>query len=73
VASSGALDASKVQEAQSWVDDFSKELDKSKPKDLRKKIGEFDERLTEYVDKQELDSSGYDLLTARLRDLRSTL
>jgi serine/threonine-protein kinase len=70
---SGAFDPSKAQEAQSWVDDFSTELSKSKPEDLRKKIGELDQDLTDYLGKQELSSAGYDRLSARLQDLRDTL
>lgn len=73
VAGSGAFDPSKAQEAHSWVADFSTELSKDNPQDLRRKIGELDQDLTDYVDKQELDPAGYDLLAARLRELRDTL
>lgn len=73
VTGSGGFDPSKAQEAQSWVDDFSKELTKSKPADLRKKIRELDQDLADYLDKQELSQAGYDLLSTRLRNLQSTL
>jgi eukaryotic-like serine/threonine-protein kinase len=73
VAGSGGFDPSKAKEARSWVDDFSKELAKKKPEDLRKKIGELDQDLVDYRDKQELNQAGYDLLSTRLRDLQSTL
>jgi hypothetical protein len=74
VAGSGAFsDASKAKEAHSWLDDFSSELVKSKPEDLRKKIGEFDQELSDYLAKEELTSAGYQVLTARLNDLRGTL
>jgi eukaryotic-like serine/threonine-protein kinase len=73
VAGSGAFDPSKAREAQSWVADFSTELSKDNPEDLRKKIGELDQDLTDYLGKQELDSAGYGILTARLEELRGTL
>jgi len=73
MAGSGAFDPSKAQEAQSWVADFSTELGKANPEDLRKKIGELDQDLTDYLGKQELDSAGYGILTARLQELRGTL
>jgi serine/threonine-protein kinase len=73
VAGSGAFDASKAQEAHDWLDDFSSEIDKTKPEDLRKKIGEFDQDLNNYLGKNELTTAGYDLLSARLNDLRGTL
>jgi hypothetical protein len=73
VAGSGGFDPSKAKEARGWVDDFSKELAKSKPDDLRKKIGELDQDLVDYRDKRELDQAGYDLLSTRLRDLQGTL
>jgi serine/threonine-protein kinase len=73
VAGTGAFDASKAKEAHSWLDDFTSELDKSQPEDLRKKIGEFDQDLSDYLGKQELTSAGYQILTARLNDLRGTL
>jgi serine/threonine-protein kinase len=72
VAGSGAFEASKAKEAHSWLDDFSSELLKSKPEDLRKKIGEFDQDLSDYLGK-ELTTAGYDILSARLNDLRRTL
>jgi serine/threonine-protein kinase len=73
LADSGEFDPSKAQEAQDWLDDFSKELRKRQPKDLRKKIGELDQNLTEYVDNEEITPEGYDLLVASLRDLSGTL
>jgi hypothetical protein len=73
VAGSGAFDASKAQDAQDWLDDFSSEIDKTKPEDLRKKIGEFDQDLSDYLGKNELTTAGYDVLSARLNDLRGTL
>jgi hypothetical protein len=73
VAGSGAFDPSKAREAQGWVADFSTELSKDNPEDLRKKIGELDQDLTDYLGKQELDSAGYGILTARLQELRGTL
>lgn len=73
VAGSGAFEASKAKDAQSWLDDFSSELVKNQPEDLRKKIGEFDQDLTDYLDKGELTTAGYDILTAHLNALRGTL
>lgn len=55
------------------VDDFSSELIKNQPQDLTKKIGEFDQDLSDYRDKRELTTAGYDELSAHLNDLRGTL
>jgi hypothetical protein len=73
VAGSGALDPKQAQEAQGRLDDFSLELSKSKPEDLRKKVDDFDKDLTDYLRKGQLTSAGYGVLTGRVFDLRSTL
>jgi len=73
VADSGELDSKQAREAQRWVDDFNQELGKNNPQDLGSKIDELDGRLSDYRDQEKLSSAGYDLLKARLDDLRSTL
>ena len=73
VADSGELDGKQAKEAQRWVDDFNRELGKSDPQDLGNRVDELDGRLSDYRDQEQLSSAGYDLLKARLDDLRNTL
>jgi hypothetical protein len=51
VADSRAFDPEQAQEAQFWLGDFSLELSKSKPEDVRKKVDELNEDLTDYLNK----------------------
>jgi FIMAH domain len=70
---SGAFDPNRAQEAQGRLDDVSQELSKGRPEDFRKKVDEFSQHLTDYLNKGQLTSAGYGLLAERIRDLRAIL
>jgi hypothetical protein len=73
VADSGALDPKQAQEAQGRLTDLSQELSKSKPEDLRRKVHEFSQHLTDYLNKGQLTSAGFGVLADRIHDLRAIL
>lgn len=73
VADSGAFDPKQAQETQGRLDDLSRELSKSKPEELRKKVDEFNQHLTDYLNEGQLTPAGYGVLTDRIHDLRGTL